>query len=122
MSAARDNDYRQLELDSSNLVMEWDGRSVLGRHKEAAHAVWRAGHLRRRMGELSVEAGDFARAAEDWLSAVACFLHVDAEELARETLKFVQGLKARGLIPEKRTDLLAALRERQQACRGKGVC
>jgi tetratricopeptide (TPR) repeat protein len=114
MTATKENDYRELESASSNLLMEWDGRWCLGRYEEATYAVWRAGRLRLRMGRLSFDAGNFTAAAEDWLSAAACFLEADAEERANEALQLVRELAAQGRLPAERTDLLAALREREE--------
>lgn len=113
MNETRVDNSRQLGLDSSNLLMEWDGLWVLGRYEEATLAVRDAGHMRRRMGEMCLEQGEFAVAAGDWLSATACYVQASARLEANATLQLVRRLDSQGHVPADRADLRAALKERE---------
>ena len=113
MIAVKHEDYRRLELDSSNLLMQWDGKWGLGWYEEAASAVLKAGEMRRRMAQMCFEAGDFEQAAADSLSSAACFFAATAADRAKEQLGIAQQLEADSRIPPKRKDILAALRERE---------
>lgn len=113
MMATTDSEYRKLALDSSNLLMDWDGKWGLGRYEESTDAVLQAGQMRRRMGEMSIAFGNCESAAGDWLSSAACFAEATALQRAKETFGRVKKLEAAGRIPPERQDLLAALRERE---------
>jgi hypothetical protein len=114
MTAAQEREYHDLELDSSNELLEHDSRRVLGRFEEAAHHALQAGRARARMGQLRFDAGDYSGAAADWLSAAACFLQADAGDSATIILDEVRRLAADGRLPAARPDLAAALKEREQ--------
>lgn len=66
--------YRELERESSSLLLDHDSRLVLGRYEEAAYYALQAGRHRASMGKILFDAGDRVRASEDWLSASQCFL------------------------------------------------
>jgi tetratricopeptide (TPR) repeat protein len=108
-------EYRQLVLESSNLLMEWDGLWLLGCYEEAAFAVRQAGAIRFRMGQFGSAEGRFGRAAEDWLSSAACFAQASAEGEATRALEQVRKLTSEGRFPGEQSDLLAVLREREES-------
>jgi hypothetical protein len=114
MIAIKDNDYRQLAIDSSNFMLDGDGQWVLGRYEEAAYAFGQAGHMRRCMGQITCAAENFALAAEDWLSATACFVQATDRDQAEASLGLVQWLEEQKRIPANRPDLLAALHQRAE--------
>jgi hypothetical protein len=114
MTGTKSREYRQLEQESSNQLMEHDSRRVLGRYEEAAYRALQAGQDRARMGQLCCEAGEYAEAAEDWLSATACFLLATAPKQAVGALGLLRRLEAEGKVPAERPDLRNALREREQ--------
>ncbi|HKI33744.1 MAG TPA: hypothetical protein VKA46_17965, partial [Gemmataceae bacterium] len=93
MTGTQAAEYRELELQSSNLLLEADSRLVLSRYEEAAFHALQAGRSRARMGELNYKADEWAGAAEDWLSAAACFLRATAPQQAQTVL----GVTARPL-------------------------
>ena len=66
------------------------------------------------MGQLSYVAEEYPEAAEDWLSAVNCFLLANARKEAGDVLDRLHLMEAEGKIPAARSDLLAALRECEQ--------
>lgn len=113
MTSTTSSEYQQLERESSNLLMEWDGRWVLGRYAEAAQAALRAGLLRLRMGNLCVQIGDFSQGAVDWLSAAAACLRATNVEFASMALRHVRDLQENGALPSDRVDIARALRERE---------
>ncbi|HUY34805.1 MAG TPA: hypothetical protein VMV69_18815 [Pirellulales bacterium] len=108
---SKELDYHELELESSNDLVDHDSRRVLGRFAEAASHALQAGARRERMGRISLDTGRHADAAEDWLSAASCFLLATASGRAAEILKIVHGLIAQGNVPANRRDLHAALGE-----------
>src|SRR5262245_53091743 len=112
MIVANNSEYRQLELDSSNLLMDWDADWGLGRFEQSTYAVLQAGEMRRRMGQMSFEAGEFCFAAQDWLSSVECFVAATALDQAEVSLGFARRLVEGGHIPPERKDLSAAMDER----------
>jgi tetratricopeptide (TPR) repeat protein len=114
MTGTKAPEYRDLEHESSSQLMEYDSRRVLGRYPEAAYHALQAGCGRARMGQLGFEAGEYAEAVEDWLSAVECFLLATAPKQAAGVLNGLHRLEADGKIPEARPELLDGLRQREQ--------
>jgi len=114
MTGTQAAEYRELELQSSNLLLEADSRLVLSRYEEAAFHALQAGRSRARMGELNYKADEWAGAAEDWLSAAACFLRATAPQQAQTVLRLVQQLSSEGKIPAHREDVRVAQEERTQ--------
>src|SRR5260370_474181 len=96
LKVIQEEDYRRLALDSSNLLMEWDGRLALGQTDKAVLAVYRAGELREQMGRIRCDAGDYAHAAEDWLSSSACFVGAEAGARANAALQSARDAEIRG--------------------------
>jgi tetratricopeptide (TPR) repeat protein len=118
MIATLGEDYRKLEIESSNLLMEWDGQKVLGRDVEAAYAAFRAGLLRARMGQMRLDDGDWTGAAEDCLSAIDCFVQAGVMERAISLFERLgQESAGRGGLPPGRDDLASALAERETSIR-----
>jgi hypothetical protein len=118
MTGTTMQEYRHLELESSNHLMEHDSREVLGRYEEAAYNALQAGNERDRMGQLSFEAQEYSNAAADWLSATACYLLATAAPQAKRTLETLRRLEADGKIPANRPDMRAALEERDRGLQG----
>ncbi len=114
MTATQQQEYHDLERESSNYLLGHDSRRVLGRYEEAAYDALQAGRARARMGQIGFEAGAFTEAVEDWLSALECFLRAGAKKPASELLALLRRLEAEGKVPAERPDLRAALREREQ--------
>ena len=114
MTRTEEQEYRRLELESSNLLMEQDGRRVLGQFAESALAARRAAELRERMGHLRKQSGQFVEAVEDWLSASACYLQAHGLADAQAVIHELEELEQRGCIPAQRADLLAILQRRKQ--------
>jgi hypothetical protein len=114
MTGTKSAEYRDLEHESSSQLVEYDSRRVLGRYEEAACHALQAGIGRARMGQLCFEAEEYAEAAEDWLSAVECFLLGAATQQAAGILELLCRLEAGGKIPVERSDLIATLRERER--------
>jgi hypothetical protein len=114
MIGTKGREYRDLELETSNHLMDHDSRQGLGRYEEAAYHALQAGSGRVRMGQLCWEAGEHAEAAEDWLSAAACCILATTGRQAADVLDHLHGLEAAGKIPAGRPDLHAALREHDQ--------
>jgi hypothetical protein len=112
MTAIGPSEYRKLELDSSNDIIRHDARRSDRKYAEAAWHALQAGHGRRLMGILMRDAGQFTRAAEDWLSASACFYLATAPHLLRSGLEKVRELDRAGHIPRERRDMHAAMQER----------
>ncbi|HET6879104.1 MAG TPA: hypothetical protein VFI31_03050 [Pirellulales bacterium] len=108
--------YRELERESSSLLLDHDSRLALGRYEEAAFHALQAGRQRASMGRILFDAGDRIAAAEDWLSATACFLLATAEEQARTLLGILQTLAEDGDL-ESRPDLTAVLAQRNEETR-----
>jgi hypothetical protein len=117
MTRTEEQEYRRLELESSNLLMERDGRRALGQYAESALATRRAAELRERMGQLRQQSGQFVEAVEDWLSASACYLQADGLADAQAVVHKLEELEHRGCIPVQRADLLALLQRRKQEVR-----
>ncbi|MDY3560845.1 hypothetical protein R5W23_002094 [Gemmata sp. JC673] len=107
-------EYRQLELDSSNDMMDADSRRALGRYVEAAWHHLQAGAARERMGQMMFDTGDRVRAAADWLSAAACFHLATNLQQMSEVLNRVHELVQQGSIPPERRDIRCALVERDE--------
>jgi hypothetical protein len=114
MIATKRQEYFQLEQESSSQLMEFDSRRALGRYEEAAHHALQAGAARARMGRLGFEANEFVEAVEDWLSACECFILAGATQRVADVLADLHQLEREGKFPEERSDLSAALRERDQ--------
>jgi hypothetical protein len=117
MTERATKEYRQLELDSSNHMIEWDAHWLAGRYEEATYAIWKAGNERFRMGEMTWKEGQFERAAADWLSSAACYVEATDEKHAVAALARAQELEAQGRISAERTDLFTALRKREEEVR-----
>lgn len=117
MSIIKRPEYRQLALDSSNDMIEHDASRGLGRYAQAAMFIRQAGIGRARMGKMMYHAGQFTRAAEDYLSAGACFYLVpDLLEL-RASIEIVRQIDQAGHIPPERGDIRAAIQEREEQLR-----
>lgn len=114
MTGTVPSEYRDLALDSSNEMMEYDSRWVLGRYPEAAWHILRAGIARVRMGQMMFDTGEFVLAAEDWLSAAACFYLATDLERMRDAFERVRELDREGKIPPERRDIHAAIKEREE--------
>jgi hypothetical protein len=114
MTSSEEQEYRQLSLESSNLLMERDGRWTLGQYAESTLAGRRAGDLRQRMGQLHYQSGGFIEATEDWLSAAVCYLQANAPAEAQTIVHRVEQLQEQGCIPLRRADLLELLQRRRQ--------
>jgi tetratricopeptide (TPR) repeat protein len=117
MTITTSDEYRQMELDSSNFLLEWDAKRALGQYEEAAVAASRAGGLRLRMGQARAEAGDVVEAVEDWLSSGQAYLQATDLKQASLVTDHVKTLEAQGILPSSRTDLRKALREREEGLR-----
>jgi tetratricopeptide (TPR) repeat protein len=117
MTATETSDYRKLELDSSNDIIRHDARRGDRKYAEAALHIRNAGFGRLRMGEMMSDTGQVAYAAEDWLSAAACFYLVPDLERLREATDRVRKLDHEGKIPPERRDIHAALKEREEQAR-----
>lgn len=113
MTATETPEYHKLSLDSSNDMIEYDASRALGRYPNAALHIRDAGIGRLRMGQMMFDAGEFAHAAEDWLSAAACFCLVPDLKRMNDTTELVRKLDREGKIPPERRDLHAALKERE---------
>jgi hypothetical protein len=113
MTETKAREYHDLELESSNELLEHDSRLLLGRYEEAAYHALQAGRCRARMGQLCFEAEEYAEATEDWLSAAACFLLATAREQAAGVLDVLHH-QVEGKIPAERPDLREAVRQRDQ--------
>lgn len=114
MSMLTNPEYRQLATDTSNEMIEHDADRGLGRYVEAALHIREAGLGRVRMGQLAYDAGDYPRAAADWLSAAACFYLVPDLMYMRQRVEQVRQLDREGKIPADRRDIHAALKEREE--------
>lgn len=90
MIATQRDEYRALERETSNFLLEQDSRRALGRYEEAAYDALQAGRGRARMGQLCFASEQHAEAVEDWLSATACFLQATAKKPALELLEFLR--------------------------------
>jgi tetratricopeptide (TPR) repeat protein len=94
-------------------MIEHDADRTLGRYPKAAWHILRAGLAREQMGQIMFDAGDFAQAAADWLSAAACFDLATDPQRMQELLARVQKLNQEGKIPPERRDIHEALKERE---------
>jgi hypothetical protein len=117
MIAIKAQEYQDLEHESSSQLLEHDSRRVLGRLEEAAYHALQAGRNRTKMGQHCFEAQEYAEAAEDWLSAVECFLLATARKQAAVVFDLLIRLEVDGKIPVERPDLVAALRNSNQRLR-----
>lgn len=113
MIATQTPEYRKLEIDSSNDLIEHDAGRGLGRYASAALHARNAGQARLRMGEITFPEGEYENAAEDWLSAAACFYLVPDPLRMRACLERVQQLAAEDRIAEGRRDIHEAISERE---------
>lgn len=113
MIVAYETNYDKLLTESSNLLIESDSRQAAGQYEEAAVVARQAGELRVRMGHLRNDIKDFEAAAEDWLSAAACFVRGGSETQAESAVDLVKHLKDRSRIPADRIDLLSELDQRE---------
>jgi len=107
-------EYRRLELDSSNGIIEHDTDRGMRRYPEAALHARDAGLARLRMGEMMCAEGDFSQSAADWLSAAACFYLATDLTRMQEAFARVRKLDQEGKIPPERRDIHAAIKEREQ--------
>lgn len=106
-------EYKSLVTASSNDMIRHDTYRGMGEYEQAALHIREAGLGRVRMGQLTYSAGDYPRAAADWLSAAACFYLVPDPERMRQCVERVQQLDREGKIPADRRDIHAALKERE---------
>src|ERR1700674_3025743 len=113
MTATETPEYRKLALDSSNDMIRHDARRGCGEYAGAALYISEAGSGRLRMGQIMLDAGDFPRAAADWLSAAACFYLATDLERMKECVERVRQLDREGKIPAERRDIHTALKERE---------
>lgn len=113
MTDTRTPEYRALELDSSNDMIDHDGDRGLGRYERAARHMRQAGAGRGRMGQLMFEAGNYRWAATDWLCAADCFRRVPDLGQMRACLGRAQDLEWRGKVAPTDLYLFDALRERE---------
>ncbi len=114
MTATETSEYRKLELDSSNDLIRHDARRSDRKYPEAALHARQAGLARLRMGQMMFDVGQFVSAAEDWLSAAACFYLANDLKRMRETFARAQKLVQEGKVPPERRDIHAALQEREE--------
>ncbi|QJW96200.1 tetratricopeptide repeat protein [Frigoriglobus tundricola] len=114
MNAATNAEYRKLALDSSNDMIDHDADRGLGRYPKAAWHMLQAGITRVRMGQMMFDAQEFVWAAEDWLSASACFYLATDLDRMRATFDRVRKLDQEGKIPPERRDIHAAIKEREE--------
>ncbi|OYV88214.1 MAG: hypothetical protein B7Z73_08965 [Planctomycetia bacterium 21-64-5] len=108
--------YRELERESSGMLLDHDSRRVLGRYEEAAFHALQAGRRRASMGKILFDAGDHVGAAEDWLSATACFMLATAEDQIRTLLDIVRRMEDDGDF-ESRPEMSDILQQRDQELR-----
>jgi hypothetical protein len=113
--SAANTEYQRLALESSNLLMEWDGQWVLGRYEQAALAALQAGRLRAQMGAILRDAGDWEGAAEDFLSAADCFVKASHREEGQNALDQARRMIAQEAAEAARPDLRQIARERDEA-------
>ena len=114
MTTTMTEEYRQLGYDTSNDMIRHDARRTDRKYEEAALHIRDAGLGRLRMGQMMYDAGEFALAVEDWLSAAACFYLVPDLERMNDATELVRKLDCEGKIPPERRDLHAALKEREE--------
>ena len=114
MSSVNRSEYRQLEIDSSNLLFEADRCRVLGRYELSAYAMFNAGRVRLRMGQIVFSDNEVQFAAEDWLSSADCFLHASDDKRAEVPLDIVRKLRDEHRLPPDRKDLLESIQERER--------
>ena len=107
-------EYRKLRLDSSNDLMRHDGRRAEGEYAQAALHARQAGLARQQMAAMAFAAGEYVRAASDWLSAAACFYLVPDLDRMTASLYAAQQVEREGRIPAENRHVYAALREREQ--------
>ncbi|MDB5306050.1 MAG: hypothetical protein JWO38_252 [Gemmataceae bacterium] len=113
MTMLADPEYRRLATESSNDMIRHDARRGEGEYEKAALHIREAGAGRLRMGRIAYDAGNFARAAADWLSAGACFYLATDGTRMRECIDRVRQLDQEGKIPADRRDIRAAIQERE---------
>jgi hypothetical protein len=106
-------EYRRLEIDSSNLLLEADRCRAAGWYELSAYAMLNAGRARLRMGQIVFTNSAVELAVEDWLSSAACFLQASDDKRAEVPLDIVRGLKTNNRIPPERHDLLEALQKHE---------
>jgi tetratricopeptide (TPR) repeat protein len=114
VNATANSEYRKLELDSSNDMMDHDADRTLGRYAKAALHMRDAGLMRLRMGQMMFDANDYAQAAADWLSAAACFYLATDSKRMQDALDRARKLRDEGKIPPERRDIHEALKEREE--------
>jgi hypothetical protein len=117
VSVTQTPEYKRLALDSSNDMIRYDSRWVLGEYEEAALHIRQAGFARHQMGQLAFDAGQLVRAASDWLSSAACFYLVPDLDRMREAFGRVREIDRAGHIPAERRDIRAAIVEREEQIR-----
>jgi hypothetical protein len=113
-------EYRKLRLDSSNDLIRHDARRGDGEYEQAALHARQAGLARQQMAAMAFAAGEYVRAASDWLSAAACFHLATDPERMRDALASAQQLEREGRIPAENRHVFAALREREEDARELG--
>jgi tetratricopeptide (TPR) repeat protein len=116
MTVIETPEYRKLALDSSNDMIRHDSRRGCGEYADAALYMRKAGDARARMGQIMFDEGQFVYAAEDWLSAAACFYLATDPDRMKEYFERVKKLDREGKIPVDRRDIHTALKEREEEC------
>ncbi|MBX9623431.1 MAG: hypothetical protein K2X82_06415 [Gemmataceae bacterium] len=106
-------EYGELALNSSNDIIRYDSRWVMGEYEEAAAHARRAGFARAEMGRMTLAAGLPVRAAADWLSAAGCFVWAIDSARVRDWLGRAQRMEQQGKIPPDHLYIFRALRERE---------
>jgi hypothetical protein len=97
MTGTQSDEYRRLALESSNLLMEHDSRSVLGRYEEAADRVLvHAGQGKPNNWNAHGTHGDSWQAHTD--QAVAAATHVAGEIVAGAESALKAGVGAVGSL------------------------
>ena len=115
MTSANGSEYRQLELDSSNLLLEADRWRALGKYELSAYAMLNAGRVRLRMGQIVFTDNAIQLAAEDWLSSADCFVQASDEKRAEVPLDIVRKLRDEKRLPPDRRDLFDGIEERERS-------
>jgi len=113
MIAAEDLLYRELELDSSNELMEFDADRGMGRDVRAALHARNAGLARARMAEIQGERSNFVASTEDFLSAAECFYSATDPMRMRLSVERARARIDLGDIQDSRRDLLEAVEIRE---------
>lgn len=113
MSVFYDPEYKRLNLDSSNEMMEYDGDRGLGRYEKAARHIREAGFGREQMARLALAASDYRWASANSTCAADCFRQATDPARMRASLGRAQDLERQGKIPPQHRHIVRAIRERE---------